>query len=1306
MSKRYALMIGNNEYDDDTLARLQTPAQNVEKLAQLLKDERVGGFHVETLINAERNKIERAIVELFRDKTKDDLLLLYFSGHGVLDAMGDLYLALKETEKDFLDVTAIPASFITRNMDRTYSSRVIVILDSCHSGAINRRSMGGSVGVSVPTEDVFKGNGYGRVILTATDKTSYAWEGDEIIGESDYSVFTNYLIEGVEQGLADPHSLGYITVNNLFAYVQEQIAKKFPKQRPQKFSYSEQDDLILARNTRLNSLNRALEIAARSRDAYESAAAIQMLAEIAALTMLNPERAKAAHRLLNELAQDADAQVAARAQQALDGITGDVTRTMLIPPVVLPQASLFLQPSTSTSVTQTQTLKIVPDDLDTSQPVIFINYASDNRDLALWVYQKLTDAGYQVWYDRHSIKGGTKWRQEIDKGLRQSNALVAILTPAATDPTRTWIIYEQEQAQELFIPIIPLLFEDCDLPEHLKAVHYLDFRENLDDAFEKLRLTLRSTLRRGGDRLFDETPVGIGSTRPFIGRRRELQTLYNIIAAEEAPASHQKRPIAIHGLAGSGKTMLLREIVRRMGRLFPGGVIYEQRGEEQRQVQAVLNRLAAQAMGSYPEKDMTPSEVRAILRRYGEILVAFDDVSDSDFDNIQEIIQALPLDVTILMTTQFRTEAEAKGYQVFSLGELSNEDALALLKNRFEDKGTLPEDRLLMQLVRLVQAHPLSLELAAGNCNHTSELEEYITDLSEDLQHGVGALRYQIVNVTADTSLSVSFEKSLRALESADKQLGTAWARCFRMLGIFPDNVNLSREIIGSTWGIARRDVSSTLKALTSRAFIIHEVSEDGNYRIHPLMRAFARALLTDQPKEYMQALQSYVGAMIVRLGSILRRAPSDWQETESEFDHIQHIGMLLTEAVSDEIGAVEIMGAPEAPMYLFGRDLERSALQVLDMMSSFTRVILPYIQARPELGENAAVWLKAGLSAARHLQNHKHALEFMFELVRWYRPRDGKVAEEYLEFALELLEVNPNPAMRARLIGEQGMILQDRHKNYDAAVKLHEEAVAIYRDLGDRLNEADALVNLGRNYWNQSRGTTALDYYKEALKLNPSPRIYNAIGSAYFVLAEYEKAIPYFQQGLDAARKEQSLRWEAENLNDMGAAYVYSGRYAESLAVVRQALEIFRNVGNRRLVSVAYGNISNCERNLGNIEDALQAAQDAIRVAKEHDFPKEMIWGLHMQALATALQAGGADRARKLYEQAMALLERFADARTAAGIYGNYGWLLHRVYEETDTAIALTLRAIDLMEKHNLPRTHGNITLEELYQRLATMRE
>jgi len=182
MNQRLALIIGNSTYLDPTFSHLKTPDADVGALGEVLLDPEMGGFDdVDVLVNMSSHTIRRAIASFFSKKSREDLLVLYFSGHGVLDDQGRLYLAVRDTDSKLLRGTAISASYITDEMNNSFSQRQVLILDCCHSGAFARGTKG-TPGASVGTASAFEGTGYGRVVLTASDATQYAWEGEQVVG--------------------------------------------------------------------------------------------------------------------------------------------------------------------------------------------------------------------------------------------------------------------------------------------------------------------------------------------------------------------------------------------------------------------------------------------------------------------------------------------------------------------------------------------------------------------------------------------------------------------------------------------------------------------------------------------------------------------------------------------------------------------------------------------------------------------------------------------------------------------------------------------------------------------------------------------------------------------------------------------------------------------------------------------------------------------------------------------------------------------------------------------------------------------
>ena len=250
---KYALIIANTEYTDPTLAKLSAPGRDAEDFARVLKDKDIGGFDkVQILFNQPEAAARESIDELFDQKKTDDLLVLYFSGHGIRDEAGALYLAVTNTNHTRLRLTAIKSDFIRESMDQSRSRKQVIILDCCNSGAFahgTKAITGGSIG----TASAFEGTGYGRIVLTASDSTQFAWEGDKIIGETENSLFTHFLVKGLESE-ADLDGDGRITVDELFDYAYEQIVMHTPKQTPGKWSYKQQGEIVLRQFTRLENV--------------------------------------------------------------------------------------------------------------------------------------------------------------------------------------------------------------------------------------------------------------------------------------------------------------------------------------------------------------------------------------------------------------------------------------------------------------------------------------------------------------------------------------------------------------------------------------------------------------------------------------------------------------------------------------------------------------------------------------------------------------------------------------------------------------------------------------------------------------------------------------------------------------------------------------------------------------------------------------------------------------------------------------------------------------------------------------------
>jgi Caspase domain len=244
MSRKIALLIGVSEYAFD-LASLPHSIKDVESMKRILRDPHIGNFdRVDLLLNPELAPMQEKIEELFSDCSKDDLVLLFFSGHGIKDDKGDLYFANRFTRKmpngGLAKSTAVPASFIHAVMNDSRSKRQVIVLDCCFSGAFPQGLQAKDDGrLDIQTQL----SGSGRAILTSSTATQYSFEKEDL----ELSIYTHFLVEGLETGKADLDKDGDISIDELHEYVREQVKEVMPQMRPEFYPIKEGSKIVLAR---------------------------------------------------------------------------------------------------------------------------------------------------------------------------------------------------------------------------------------------------------------------------------------------------------------------------------------------------------------------------------------------------------------------------------------------------------------------------------------------------------------------------------------------------------------------------------------------------------------------------------------------------------------------------------------------------------------------------------------------------------------------------------------------------------------------------------------------------------------------------------------------------------------------------------------------------------------------------------------------------------------------------------------------------------------------------------------------------
>lgn len=111
---------------------------------------------------------------------------------------------------------------------------------------------------------------------------------------------------------------------------------------------------------------------------------------------------------------------------------------------------------------------------------VFISYSHQDNDFAQLLRTELQNAGIPTWLALENIKPGEDWKGEIDDAIKNSFALIVIISPAS-DQSK-YVTYEWALAYGFGIPIIPILYKRLDSPQkphpRLESLQYEDFSLN------------------------------------------------------------------------------------------------------------------------------------------------------------------------------------------------------------------------------------------------------------------------------------------------------------------------------------------------------------------------------------------------------------------------------------------------------------------------------------------------------------------------------------------------------------------------------------------------------------------------------------------------------------------------------------------------------------------------------------------------------------------------------------------------------------------------------------------------------------
>lgn len=157
----HAVIIANHDYS--FLPNLGTPRFDAVRLKRLLEDKY--GFNVEVQTNLNREEMFKTLNRV-RNFTKKDFVLVYYAGHGKMDDFGDGYWLPTDYSEDDPLSQAVSNSDITQTLSQSPAKHLLLIADSCYSGALLRRG-NPIASIAVPSLMKFWLNNKSRTVLTS-----------------------------------------------------------------------------------------------------------------------------------------------------------------------------------------------------------------------------------------------------------------------------------------------------------------------------------------------------------------------------------------------------------------------------------------------------------------------------------------------------------------------------------------------------------------------------------------------------------------------------------------------------------------------------------------------------------------------------------------------------------------------------------------------------------------------------------------------------------------------------------------------------------------------------------------------------------------------------------------------------------------------------------------------------------------------------------------------------------------------------------------------------------------------------------
>jgi len=249
----YFVAIGVSNYKDNRF-NLTYPTKDAKDMVAKLSgaSSLYNKIYTKTLLNEEVNSENiSALTDFFANCKPDDVAAIFIAGHGLLDENFDYFFATYDVDFGNPSVNGLPYQDIHALLNAIKAYRKLLIMDTCHSGELDKEEVESSgkvveveegdiqfraAGYSVQlkeafgfenalelTQDLFSDTrkGSGATVISSAGGAEYAMESDEWKN----GLFTYAFLSGLSGAAADLNKDGQIQISEIRSYVNAEVAK-------------------------------------------------------------------------------------------------------------------------------------------------------------------------------------------------------------------------------------------------------------------------------------------------------------------------------------------------------------------------------------------------------------------------------------------------------------------------------------------------------------------------------------------------------------------------------------------------------------------------------------------------------------------------------------------------------------------------------------------------------------------------------------------------------------------------------------------------------------------------------------------------------------------------------------------------------------------------------------------------------------------------------------------------------------------------------------------------------------------------